>query len=230
MDKTNISIVIPVINGERFLTNTVERIESYLSTFPQIDNYEIIIAAQESKDKTINLAKKLQSDTVKAVILQEKGKWRGLKAGFKEAKYPWLVMIDSDLSYPIEFLEEAIKHQDAHIVIGSRYIKGVHRERIPPIRKFLSWGYRTMVRMLFGIKQRDIQVGCKLIKKKILDNIQIEDNSWVGDTELLYKAAKLGYNIKEIPIHYSFVENELDVRKAIPRMLVDMLKLRMRLK
>lgn len=230
MDKTNISVIIPVINGEKFLKNTVERIESYVSTFPGIDNYEIIIAAQTSRDNTIEVAKKLTSKTVKAVILEEKGKWRGLKAGFKEAKYPWLVMIDSDLSYPIEFLEEAIKHQDAHIVIGSRYVKGVHRERIPPVRRFLSWGYRTMVRILFGIKQKDIQVGCKLIKKEIFDKIQIEDNSWVGDTELLYKAKKLGYNIKEIPIHYSFIENELDVRKAIPRMLIDMLKLRMRLR
>ena len=230
MDKTNISIVIPVINGERFLTSTVERIESYMSTFPQVDNYEIIIAAQISRDNTIEVAKQLESETVKSVILQERGKWRGLKAGFKEAKYPWVVMIDSDLSYPIEFLEEAIKHQDAHIVIGSRYIKEAHRERIPPVRKFLSWGYRTMVRTLFGIKQRDIQVGCKLIKKEIFENIKIEDNSWVGDTELLYKATKFGYNIKEVPIHYSFIENELDVRKAIPRMLVDVLKLRWRLR
>ncbi|PIN81613.1 hypothetical protein COV13_00715 [Candidatus Woesearchaeota archaeon CG10_big_fil_rev_8_21_14_0_10_32_9] len=227
--KVSVSVVVPVVNAEKFIKNNVLHIEKYLKNNKNIEKYEIIVSVQTSKDKTWDIAKKLKSATIKPVFSKKKGKWVGLKKGFVVAKYSWIVMLDSDLSYPIEFLDDALKHTEFDIIIGSRYVKGVERHNIPVVRKFFSWGYRTLVRVLFGLREKDIQVGCKLIRKEIFRNIEITDDSWVGDTELLYKSKKKGYISFEVPIDYGYSLNELSVSKAAPKMFFAILKLRLKL-
>lgn len=227
--KPSVSVVIPVVNAESFISKNISHVESYLKSLRLIDKYEIIVSVQSSRDNTWSVVNKLKSKTIIPLFSKKKGKWVGLKKGFSVAKYSWVVMLDSDLSYPIEFLDDALKHIDKDIIIGSRYVKGVKRHNIPLIRRFFSWGYRVLVRFLFGLTEKDLQVGCKLIRKKVLEEVVVEDESWVGDTELLYKAKKKGFKSFEVPIEYGYADNELNVSKAAPRMLLAIIKLRFRL-
>ncbi len=228
-DKVSVSVVIPVVNAETFIKKNVDHVLNYLKKNEIIDKYEVIVSVQTSNDNTWSVVKNIKNRFVVPLFSEKKGKWLGLKKGFSAAKYPWIVMLDSDLSYPIEFLDDALKHIDKDIIIGSRYVGGVKRKNVPWIRRFFSWGYRFMVRLLFGLTEKDIQVGCKLIRRDIFNKIIIEDDSWVGDTELLYKAKKSGFTSFEVPINYGYVVNELSLSKAAPRMFFAIIKLRFKL-
>lgn len=220
----NISAVIPTINSEKIIKKAVDHIEEYIKKNKLISDYEIIIAAQTSDDNTFEVIKKLKSKKIKSLFIKPRGKGIGLNEGIKKAKYPWVVMIDDDLSYPIEFLDRAIKKtKKNHIIIGSRYLT---KQKIPFMRKLAAYCYRKFVKLLFRLPQEDIQSGLKLIKKEIFKKIKIKEKGYVWDTELLYKANKAGFKITEIPIRYDFVGNKLSLRNAAPKMFAGVMKLR----
>lgn len=222
----NISVVIPTINSEKIIEKTVRHIDHYMKRNKNVKKYEIIIAAQTSKDKTFQIIKKLKSRSIKPLFINDGGKGIGLTTGIKKASFPWVVMIDDDLSYPIEFLNDAIeKSKNNEIIIGSRYLT---KQNMPFIRKIASFLYRKLVNFLFGFHVKDPQAGLKLIKKSIFKKIRMEEKGFVWDTELLYKAKKLRYGVAEVPIKYDFRKNVLRVRKAAPKMLKNVVLLRLR--
>ena len=216
-----ISVVIPTINSEKRIKHTTFYIDNYLKKAVRkriIKGYEIILVPQVSKDNTFDVVKKIAKKRIRAIYLPTPGKGIALTTGIKEAKNNFVLTIDDDLSYPIEFLEEAVKKiKNYDIVIGSRYLT---KQRIPLKRKIASLCYRTLVKILFNLSVKDPQAGLKLIKKDIFKKIGLpEQIGYVWDTELLFKAQKHGFRICEIPIKYNFVENVLKIRKAAPEML-----------
>lgn len=224
----NLSAVIPTINSSQCIARTIKHIENYLKKNKNVKQYEIIPSAQTSTDETWTILKKLSSKTVRPLFTTEKGKGIGLTKGIQKARYEWVLMIDDDLSYPIEFLDAAIPIADHYdILIGSRYIQS--QTSLPFKRYILSKGYRTLVQTLFCISQQDIQAGQKLIRTSVMQSIMPKEKGYVWDTELLYHASKRKLRIREIPIQYAYIQNQLRARYAVPRMLGDVLKLRLRL-
>jgi len=222
----NVSIVIPTINSGKIIKNAVKHIDSYMKRNKNVEKYEIIISAQKSKDDTFEVVKKLKSRIIKPVLSEKIGKGVGLTKGIKNASYPWIVMIDDDLSYPIEFLNDAIaKSKNNEIIIGSRYLT---KQKMPLARKIAGFLYRKLVNLLFGFHVKDPQAGLKLIKKSIFKKIKMEEEGWVWDTELLYKAKKAEYKIAEVPIKYDFRKNVLRIKNVAPKMLKRVLLLRLR--
>ena len=91
---------------------------------------------------------------------------------------------------------------------------------MPLKRKIVSYCYRKIVKILFSIKQKDIQAGIKLIRRNIFNKIGFpSQQGYIWDTELLYKANRKKMKIVEIPLFLKQVDNQLRVRKVIPKML-----------
>lgn len=225
----DLSIVVPTINSAQMIEKTADYIHNYLKKLKDqsiIGQYEIILASQTSKDNTFEVIKQLaqKNQQIKGLYLPTPGKGLGLNAGLQAAQYNQVVMIDDDLSYPIEFLEEALKGLENHqIIIGSRYIT---KQNIPFKRKLASFVYRHLVKLLFRLPVEDTQAGLKLIDKKIFQKIPYpQQKGYVWDTELLLAAHRAGFQIKEIPIKYDFTENQLRVEKVALKMFRELLQL-----
>ena len=226
----NLSVVIPTVNSEKIIEKNVKTLDKFLKNNKEIEKYEIIISAQTSDDNTFNIIKNIKIKNIIPLFIIPRGKGIGLTLGMKKAKYEWILMIDDDLPYNLDyFFKESIKYiNDDDIIIGSRYVQKI-KHKVPLGRKFASYGYRKLVKTLFGIKQEDIQAGIKLIKREIFKKIKYpSEKGYIWDTELLYKANKKGFNIKEIPIYLKQVDNQLRIRKEIPKMLKDIIQLRMK--
>jgi hypothetical protein len=71
-------------------------------------------------------------------------------------------------------------------------------------RTVSSKSYNFLVRHMLGSKLHDHQCGFKAFKReptlKLLD--EVRDNHWFWDTEILVRAARKGYKIKEIPVEW----------------------------
>jgi hypothetical protein len=91
-------------------------------------------------------------------------------------------------------------------------------------RFIASRGYNIMIRALFGLDYTDTQCGAKFFKADalqiILKRIKLTDLSF--DINLLYELHRAGFNVKEVPITYSIVNehSKVNVGKQIPKMFV----------
>lgn len=228
VDKIQLSVIIPTINSESFIEKTVLVIKEFLDSRDYIEDYEIVLSPQVSKDKTIEIVKEISKkyDKINFVVSGIKGKGIGITNGIKKSTKPWIMFIDDDLAYPTSsFLDQAIKYLDSSdVIIGSR--KLIKQENIPLKRRITSKGYITLTRILFGLKYSDIQAGIKMFRREIFDRIPLpEETGFVWDTEFLYYVKKSGLRVKEIPVTFDYVQNQIKVVKTSSKMFISLIKL-----
>ena len=225
-----VSVVIPTINSSQRIEKNVKVVEEIMKRKGY--EYEIIIVTQTSNDNTKAIVEhmSLNSNKIVGSFLKERGKGGALSFGIEMARYPWILMIDDDLSYDIDdFLNRAFNTgsiETSEIRIGSRYVEKL-KQSSPFSRKIASLGYRTLVKVLFKIPQKDTQAGIKLIKKDIFDRIGYpEQKGFVWDTELLYRANRHNIKIKEIPMQFKHEPNQLRIAGTVFPMFMGLIKLK----
>lgn len=202
-----LSIVIPAYNEEKRLQSTLEKIYSYLKG----KNYEyaVIIIDDGSSDRTAEVA--LDSElnkTGKLSLLkneENKGKGFSIKRGILASYAEFVLFTDSDLSTPIEELDELfLSIQSGYdIVIGSRSIKGSEIIVHQPFYRELMGKFFNFLVQIFVLKGFiDTQCGFKLFKGNVAKDIanELKIDRFGFDVEMLYLAQKKNYKIKEAPV------------------------------
>ncbi|MDL5056945.1 glycosyltransferase family 2 protein [Geitlerinema calcuttense] len=117
-----ISIVVPVYNEEENIPALVQEIASAITPLNQ--PYEIILVDDGSSDKSVSIAKSLQTDFPPLRVLEfarNAGQSAALHAGLNAARGGWLVSLDGDLQNDpadIPRLLELLKTHD--LVCGYR--------------------------------------------------------------------------------------------------------------
>ena len=87
------------------------------------------------------------------------------------------------------------------LIDGNDIVVGYRKNRKDPgHRLFLSKGYNLLVRILFGLKLKDIDCSFKLFKRAALEKIKIEADGYFIDTEIMVKAKKQNLKIKEFGV------------------------------
>ena len=105
---------------------------------------------------------------------------------------------DSDNQFDVEELTSFLPPLDgADLVVGYR----VNRQD-PPLRLFVARVYNLMIRLMFGLRVRDIDCSFKLGKRQVLQSFRLLANTGLGDAELLLKAKRRGARIVELPVRH----------------------------
>jgi len=198
-----ISVFFPAYNLESQIADTVNKA---FQVVPKIsENYEIIVIEDGSRDKTSNVLLRLKKKYPKLRIITHetnRGYGAALKSGFYNSKYEWVAFSDGDGQFDISELPKLIKLQrkaNADVVVGY-YLK----RSVKFYRKVNTGLWQMVVRILFGLKVRDIDCGFKLISKKVLDTIpklESERGAFIS-SEFLIKAQKYGFKIVEVGVHH----------------------------
>lgn len=204
MKKSSISIVLPAYNEEENIEKAIKSCISILEKISQGENYEVIVVDDGSKDKTGEIAEEIQENDANVKVIhhkKNKGYASALRTGFENAKFDLIFYTDADNQFDIAEIKNflpLIKEGDADVVVGYRVNR---KDRIH--RLFISWGYNFLIRILLGIKVKDVDCSFKLFKREVLQGVEIKHEGWLVDTEILAKVVKKGYNIEEIPVtHY----------------------------
>jgi len=198
-----VSIVIPCYNEK----NTIEEIVQAVRSAP-IENKEIIIVDDCSGDGTRAVLKEKISQMVDRIIYHpvNRGKGAALRSGFAAAAGDVILVQDADLEYnPEEYplLLEPIMSGKADAVFGSRFMGG------RPHRVLFFWhmvGNRllTLFSNIFtNLNLTDIEAGYKAFKASVIKSIQIEEDSFAVEPEIVAKLARTGCRIYEVGISYS---------------------------
>ena len=198
--KKNISIIIPILNEEKNLSDLIFRINDALHN--NGIEYEIIFVDDHSQDNSLNLIENLSRQYPIRVHIKngKRGKAYSIMEGIEFAKYELLAIIDGDLQYPPEAIPEMVDMSEKYgIVVANRMTS---EETL--LRRFGSRVNAILLgKFLLGL-DCDIQSGLKVFKKEIaqlLDTSMV--SQWTFDIPLLQTALDTGNTIGTVNIAFS---------------------------
>lgn len=206
--KILISVIVPSYKQE----NTIEENLSHLKT--ALDrlkyDYEIIVVVDGKVDKTLENAKKVRSSKIRVVGYEHNhGKGYAIRYGIARSKGEFVCFIDSGIDLNpngLSILLEYLELYDADIVIGSKR----HADSLviyPWDRRIISFLSQVFIRSFFGLNVRDTQVGMKVFKRRVIEDImpRLLVKKFAFDIEVLVVAHSLGYTkIVEAPVELNY--------------------------
>ena len=198
----SLSVVLPAYNEEAVIEQTVTRCLAVLSALAP--NFEVIVVDDGSRDRTGDIADVLAAANLGHVRVVHNRPNRGyggaLIAGFDAAAKDLSFFMDADGQFDIADIASllALREQGRRVVLGYRK----HRND-PLIRLINAWGWNWLVRLLFGVRVRDVDCAFKLFDTELVRLCDIHAEGAMWNTELLVKLRKLGIPFVEVPVgHY----------------------------
>ena len=231
-----ILLMLPAYNEEEILEKSILELYSFFKKNIKKYKWEILISDNNSKDKTLEIAKKLSKKykEIDFVHLNEGPKSNSIKKAWQSKDADIYMYMDADLSTDIKHIPQLIEaiEQGYDIATGSRISKDSKSSKI--FRKIISKTLKLIIRTLFSINLPDFQCGFKAINKKIQKKILPKMkalNHGFMDTEMLIIASRKGYKIKEFPVDWEDIRESkvqvfndiLDTSKNILRIKLDLL-------
>lgn len=194
-----ISAFFPAHNEEANIETLTRKTAKVLSEI--CDDYEVIIVNDGSKDRTKEIAESLSKENPKIRLINHevnKGYGAAVKSGLYGAKLEWVFFTDGDGQFDVNEIKELAKYtSEADFIAGYRI-----KRADSFMRKLNAFMWGSMVKLLFRFKVRDVDCAFKLFKKEIIDRAKPEAEGAMISTELLAKANKMGYRIKEVGVHH----------------------------
>lgn len=206
--KKQLSLIIPAYKQEKTIVKDISYILDSLSEI-QIP-FEVIVVVDGELDKTKAVLQKRNLPHVRVVgYSTNHGKGYAVRFGMSKASGDLIAFLDAGMDLNPEGISLLLDYQkwnDADIVVGSK-LHPQSKVSYPWQRKLLSWGYRSLVKTLFGLSISDTQVGLKLFKRNVLEDVlpRLLVKRYAFDIEILAVAYHLGYRkIYEVPVELTF--------------------------
>jgi glycosyltransferase involved in cell wall biosynthesis len=198
-----VSIVIPCYNEK----NTIEKIVEAVRKI-SLGSREIIVVDDCSQDGTHAVLQEKVSQMVDRIIYHpvNRGKGAALRSGFAAATGDFILVQDADLEYnPEDYpaLLGPLMSGKADAVFGSRFMGG------RPHRVLFFWhmvGNKVLTllsNMFTNINLTDVETGYKAFSAPVIKSIQIEEDRFGVEPEIIAKLARKGCRMYEVGISYS---------------------------
>jgi glycosyltransferase involved in cell wall biosynthesis len=196
-----LSYFFPAHNEE---ANLEPLVEEALSTLPELaERFEIVIVNDGSRDRTQVIADDLTAanpGVVRAVHHPTNlGYGAALRSGLGAARYELVAFTDGDRQFRVTDvgrLTARLREPDApDVVVGYRI-----KRADPLIRTIYARIYRLANRIFFGLRVRDVDCACKLLRRSALADVRIESGGAFFSAELLIKLDARGRSIVEVGV------------------------------
>lgn len=192
--KGRVSLVMCAKNEAKTIGDILKRCKPFCD--------ELIVVDGHSEDKTSEIAKRAGA---RVVLDNKKGKGEAIRVGIESSKGDVIVFIDADGSHvpeDIPQLIEPIIKGEADLVIASRMTGGseeLHGDTEKFVRLIGSALITLVINHKWGRGITDSQNGFRAIARDAANELNLKENSFTIETEMLIKCLKKGYRVMEVP-------------------------------
>ncbi|MFH0864222.1 MAG: glycosyltransferase family 2 protein [Candidatus Gottesmanbacteria bacterium] len=213
MKNPNIIVVMPAFNAEKTIEKTYQDLPRDLIN-------EVIVVDDQSRDKTVEIAKKLHIKTF--VHPQNLGYGGNQKTCYWEAlkKNPdVVVMLHPDYQYDATKTAELIKpilNGEYDLMFGSRIrtreeaLKG----GMPLTKYLLNRIFCVIENIVLGVNFTEHFSGFRAYSRKVLETVPFQrfSNDFVFDQEMMASAIALGFRVGETPIPVRYFSESSSIK------------------
>ena len=202
-----LSIFFPMWNEEAYIERALsagrELCEDLVAS-GEIGTYELLIVDDASTDSTPQLADKFAAEDPRVRVVHHPVNRKlggSMKTGFANCTGDLILYTDADL--PFDMLEarkavRLLRYYEADIVSAYRF----DRTGEGYVRTVYSAFYNGLVRLLFGVKMRDINFAFKLCRGSLFREFELKSEGSFIDAELVIRAKNLGKNVIQFGVDY----------------------------
>jgi glycosyltransferase involved in cell wall biosynthesis len=197
----SLSVFFPAYNDApslpALLRTTFEALRQY------VEDYEVIVVNDGSWDKTAEVLEQLKNEHspyLRVVTHDENRGYGGaLRSGFAAASKEFVFYTDGDGQYDTGELPRLLD------LVGpdTGLVNGYKLERHDPAHRiWIGNVYNYCARVLFRIRIRDIDCDYRLIRRTLLEKIQLTSTSGTICVELVRKLELSGCDVAEVGVHH----------------------------
>ena len=195
-----LSIFFPAYNDSGTIASLV--ITALRTARRLTPRFEIIIVSDGSADATAEIADELARTYPEVKVVhhpRNRGYGGALRTGFLTATEEFVFYTDGDAQYDPAEMSVLWERLDDEIDV----VNGYKISRSDPLHRIIIGRiYHHTVRLLFGLKVRDVDCDFRLLRRSIFDSVALEKNSGVICLEMMKKIQDAGFRIAEVPVHH----------------------------
>ena len=196
-DPESVSLFFPVYKDERTVRTVTQKARLLLASLGCA--YEIVIVNDGSPDGSGAIADELAREHPEVRVVHHPrnlGYGAAVRSGIEASRHEIVCMTDGDDEYEVEDFRKLLKlRQHYDLIITFRYRKIYSSSRI-----FVSWVYNIVLRFLFRTPFRDVSTGLRLVRRAVLQEVELESTSPFIGAELAIKTMLKGYRVGEVGI------------------------------
>jgi len=226
MKPLGLSIFFPAYNDSGTIASLV--IEARKTAERLTSDFEIIVVNDGSADLTGEIADELARTYPEVRIVhheRNRGYGGALRSGFATAQKEFVFYTDGDAQYDPTELAGLWASMDDTVDL----VNGYKISRSDPLHRIVIGRiYHHTVKLLFGLKVRDVDCDFRLMRRAIFDRVRLEHNSGVICLEMMKKIQDAGFRIAEVPVHHyhrAFGRSQFFNFRRLARTAVDVARL-----
>lgn len=198
-----VSVVIPCHNEEMNIEPLVNKFRNFFGEYI----HEIILVDDNSQDSTSEVIQRLVSEdpTIKAVFrTPPNGVGRAIADGYRVATGKYVLSMDCDFQHLLpevrDIFDAAVEGYD--VVVGSRFSRHSVLLNYPFQKIVANRGFHVLAQILFRRHFRDLTNNLKLIRREVVEKLQLTQPGFAVNAEIGLKPLLMGYSVKEVPISW----------------------------
>jgi glycosyltransferase involved in cell wall biosynthesis len=191
-------------------------------------DFEVIVVNDGSQDGTAQILDELARIYPEVRIVhhdRNRGYGGALRSGFAAARKELVFYTDGDAQYDPAELELLWRRATPDVDL----VNGYKISRSDPLhRVIIGRIYHHAVRLLFGLRVRDVDCDFRLLRRSIFDRVRLEKNSGVICLEMMKKIQDAGFRIAEVPVHHfhrAYGRSQFFNVRRVVRTAIDVAKL-----
>src|SRR6187551_1785944 len=197
---TGLSVFFPAYNDSGTIASLV--ITALRTARALTPDHEVIVVNDGSADNTAEILDELARTYPQVrIVHHEKNRGYGgaLRTGFASATRELVFYTDGDGQYDPAEMEVLWRRFDDSVDL----VNGYKISRSDPLHRIIIGRiYHHTVKVLFGLKVRDVDCDFRMMRRAIFDRVHLEHNSGVICLEMMKKITDAGFRIVEMPVHH----------------------------